>query len=164
MNLTTHATNRRTFLRNGAKALTMPFLASLLPAGSRALQNTASGAPNRSLDGDGARPHGEAFLPDGEGRLRRWPCLRPSADEEEPRPGHDGFESLPENKQPHEGSEAVLSCVNVVGFPARHGTTAFPVTRSRQLTSVRKHAMRVCSSIVKTTIPAMATVGSPFLP
>ena len=50
MNITT-TTNRRTFLRNGSKALTLPFLASLLPAGSRALaeKSLASNTPKRLL-------------------------------------------------------------------------------------------------------------------
>ena len=43
--------SRRTFLRNGTHALTLPFLASLLPAGSRTLaeQSLASVAPKRLL-------------------------------------------------------------------------------------------------------------------
>ena len=129
MNLTTHATNRRTFLRNGAKALTMPFLASLLPAGSRAFaeQSLASGAPKRLLWMAMGHGHMEKhFYPTESGRLSDialppgWGPMKKNLNQVTM---VSNFTNA-ENKQPHEGTEAVLTCVNVVGFPgkARHNS------------------------------------------
>ena len=131
MNLTTHATNRRTFLRNGAKALTMPFLASLLPAGSRALaeQSLASGAPKRLLWMAMGHGHMEKhFYPTESGRLSEmalppgWGPMKKNLDQVTM---VSNFTNA-ENKQPHEGSEAVLTCANVVGFSgkARHNSVS----------------------------------------
>jgi len=131
MNLTTHATNRRTFLRNGAKALTMPFLASLLSAGSRALaeQSLASGAPKRLLWMSMGHGHMEKhFYPTKGGNLKNI-ALPPGWDPMKKNLGHvtmvSNFTNA-ENKQPHEGSEAMLTCANVVGFSgkARHNSVS----------------------------------------
>ena len=140
MNLTTNISNRRTFLRNGTKALTLPFLASLLPAGSRALaeQASASGAPKRLLWLSMGHGHMEKhFYPTESGRLSDialppgWEPMKKNLD-------HmtmvSNFTNA-ENKQPHEGSEAVLTCANVVGFSgkARHNSISCDQVAAAQL-------------------------------
>ena len=123
------STNRRTFLRNGTNALTLPFLASLLPAGSRALaeQSLSSGAPKRLLWMAMGHGHMEKhFYPTESGRLSDialppgWGPMKKNLNQVTM---ISNFTNA-ENKQPHEGSEAVLTCVNVVGFPgkARHNS------------------------------------------
>lgn len=123
------STNRRTFLRNGTNALTLPFLASLLPAGSRALaeQSLSSGAPKRLLWMAMGHGHMEKhFYPTESGRLSDialppgWGPMKKNLNQVTM---VSNFTNA-ENKQPHEGSEAVLTCVNVVGFPgkARHNS------------------------------------------
>lgn len=130
MNITT-TTNRRTFLRNGSKALTLPFLASLLPAGSRALaeKSLASNTPKRLLWMSMGHGHMEKhFYPTKGGNLKNI-ALPPGWDPMKKNLGHvtmvSNFTNA-ENKQPHEGSEAVLTCANVVGFPgkARHNSVS----------------------------------------
>ena len=123
------STNRRTFLRNGTNALTLPFLASLLPAGSRALaeQSLSSVAPKRLLWMAMGHGHMEKhFYPTESGRLSDialppgWGPMKKNLNEVTM---VSNFTNA-ENKQPHEGTEAVLTCVNVVGFPgkARHNS------------------------------------------
>ena len=123
------STNRRTFLRNGTNALTLPFLASLLPAGSRAFaeQSLSSGAPKRLLWMAMGHGHMEKhFYPTESGRLSDialppgWGPMKKNLNQVTM---VSNFTNA-ENKQPHEGSEAVLTCVNVVGFPgkARHNS------------------------------------------
>ncbi|MDA7976831.1 MAG: DUF1552 domain-containing protein, partial [Pirellulales bacterium] len=123
------STNRRTFLRNGTNALTLPFLASLLPAGSRALaeQSLSSGAPKRLLWMAMGHGHMEKhFYPTESGRLSDialppgWGPMKKNLNQVTM---VSNFTNA-ENKQPHEGTEAVLTCVNVVGFPgkARHNS------------------------------------------
>lgn len=123
------STNRRTFLRNGTNALTLPFLASLLPAGSRALaeQSLSFGAPKRLLWMAMGHGHMEKhFYPTESGRLSDialppgWGPMKKNLNQVTM---VSNFTNA-ENKQPHEGSEAVLTCVNVVGFPgkARHNS------------------------------------------
>ena len=123
------STNRRTFLRNGTNALMLPFLASLLPAGSRALaeQSLSSGAPKRLLWMAMGHGHMEKhFYPTESGRLSDialppgWGPMKKNLNQVTM---VSNFTNA-ENKQPHEGTEAVLTCVNVVGFPgkARHNS------------------------------------------
>ena len=123
------STNRRTFLRNGTNALTFPFLASLLPAGSRALaeQSLSSSAPKRLLWMAMGHGHMEKhFYPTESGRLSDialppgWGPIKKNLNQVTM---VSNFTNA-ENKQPHEGTEAVLTCVNVVGFPgkARHNS------------------------------------------
>jgi len=123
------STNRRTFLRNGTNALTLPFLASLLPAGSRALaeQSLSFGAPKRLLWMAMGHGHMEKhFYPTESGRLSDialppgWGPMKKNLNQVTM---VSNFTNA-ENKQPHEGTEAVLTCVNVVGFPgkARHNS------------------------------------------
>lgn len=123
------STNRRTFLRNGTNALTLPFLASLLPAGSRALaeQSLSSVAPKRLLWMAMGHGHMEKhFYPTESGRLSDialppgWGPMKKNLNQVTM---VSNFTNA-ENKQPHEGTEAVLTCVNVVGFPgkARHNS------------------------------------------
>ena len=118
------STNRRTFLRNGTNALTLPFLASLLPAGSRALaaQSLSSGAPQRLLWMAMGHGHMEKhFYPTESGRLSDitlppgWGPMKKNLNQVTM---VSNFTNA-ENKQPHEGTEAVLTCVNVVGFPGK---------------------------------------------
>ena len=123
------STNRRTFLRNGTNALTLPFLASLLPAGSRVLaeQSLSSVAPKRLLWMAMGHGHMEKhFYPTESGRLSDialppgWGPMKKNLNQVTM---VSNFTNA-ENKQPHEGTEAVLTCVNVVGFPgkARHNS------------------------------------------
>ena len=123
------STNRRTFLRNGTNALTLPFLASLLPAGSRALaeQSLSSGAPKRLLWMAMGHGHMEKhFYPTESGRLSDialppgWGPMKKNLNQVTM---VSNFTNA-ENKQPHEGTEAVLTCANIVGFPgkARHNS------------------------------------------
>ena len=139
MNLKTD-TNRRTFLRNGTKALTMPFLTSLLPAGSRALaeQKLASGAPKRLLWMSMGHGHMEKhFYPTKSGTLSDialppgWDPMKKNLDQVTM---VSNFTNA-ENKQPHEGSEAVLTCANVVGFTgkARHNSISCDQVAASQL-------------------------------
>ena len=130
MNLSSNS-NRRTFLRNGTKALTLPFLASLLPAGSRALaeKSLASNTPKRLLWMSMGHGHMEKhFYPTKGGSLKNI-ALPPGWDPMKKNLGHvtmvSNFTNA-QNKQPHEGSEAVLTCANVVGFPgkARHNSVS----------------------------------------
>ena len=116
--------SRRTFLRNGTHALTLPFLASLLPAGSRTLaeQSLASVAPKRLLWMTMGHGHMEDhFYPTDTGQFSKI-SLPPGWDPLKKNLNHftmiSNFSNR-ENKQPHEGSEAVLTCANVVGFAGR---------------------------------------------
>ena len=131
MNLTTQPTNRRTFLRSGSSVLTLPFLASLVPAGSRALaeQSQATNTPKRLLWMSMGHGHMEKhFYPKEFGAFSEialppgWAPLKKNL-------SHTTMVSNmtnKENKQPHEGSEAVLTCANVVGFSgkARHNSVS----------------------------------------
>ena len=145
MNLTTH-TSRRSFLRNGTKALTLPFLVSLLPSGSRALaeQALASGSPKRLLWLSMGHGHMEKhFYPKEGGHLSDislppgWEPMRKNLD-------HvtmvSNFSNL-QNRQPHEGSEAVLTCANVVGFSgkARHNSVSCDQVAAAQLGKGTRH-------------------------
>lgn len=145
MNLTTH-TSRRSFLRNGTKALTLPFLVSLLPSGSRALaeQALASGSPKRLLWLSMGHGHMEKhFYPKEVGHLSDialppgWEAMRKNLD-------HvtmvSNFSNL-QNRQPHDGSEAVLTCANVVGFSgkARHNSVSCDQVAAAQLGKGTRH-------------------------
>jgi hypothetical protein len=130
MNLTTQSSDRRTFLRQGSRAIALPFLASLLPTGARVAAEEAlvgGATPKRLLWMTMGHGHMEDhFYPTESGQLSEislppgWDALKKNLD-------HltmvSNFSNL-ENKQPHEGSEAVLTCANVVGFPgkARHNS------------------------------------------
>jgi hypothetical protein len=124
-------TNRRTFLQNGAKAITIPFLGSLLPAAVQAAaEKTLAGkTPKRLLWMSMGHGHMEKhFYPTESGKLSEialplgWDPIKKNL-------GNltmvSNFSNM-ENKQPHEGSEAVLTCANVVGFPgkARHNSVS----------------------------------------
>ncbi|MEO0415883.1 MAG: DUF1552 domain-containing protein, partial [Verrucomicrobiota bacterium] len=140
MSLTTN-TNRRTFLCNGTKALTLPFLASLLPSQVRASveQSLASGgAPKRLLWMSMGHGHMEQhFYPTESGKLSDIE-LPPGWDPMKKNLDHltmvSNFTNA-ENKQPHEGSEAVLTCANVIGFPgkARHNSISCDQVAAAQL-------------------------------
>jgi hypothetical protein len=130
MNLNTY-TNRRTFLQNGAKAITLPFLGSLLPAAVQAAaEKTLAGkTPKRLLWMSMGHGHMEKhFYPTESGKLNEI-ALPPGWDPIKKNLGNltmvSNFSNM-ENKQPHEGSEAVLTCANVVGFPgkARHNSVS----------------------------------------
>ena len=127
MNLAADPATRRTFLRNGGKIAALPFLGSALS--SKAAFAADKVAPKRLLwmsMGHGhmekhfyltkTGPLSEIALPPG------WAPLKKNL-------GHttmvSNFSNM-QNKQPHEGSEAVLTCANVVGFPgkARHNSVS----------------------------------------
>lgn len=139
MNLTTH-TDRRTFLRNGTKALTLPFLSSLLPSAVQAAaeKELANKSVRRLLWMSMGHGHMEKhFYPKDDGHLSKialppgWEPMRKNLD-------HvtmvSNFTNA-ENKQPHDGSEAVLTCANVVGFPgkARHNSISCDQVAAAQL-------------------------------
>jgi hypothetical protein len=124
MNITTHS-NRRTFLRNGAKIVALPFLGSLLPGKPTFAEDKV--APKRLLWLSMGHGHMEDhFYPKEAGAFREIE-LPPGFDPLKKNLGHvtmvSNFSNM-ENRQPHEGSEAVLTCANVVGFPgkARHNS------------------------------------------
>jgi Protein of unknown function (DUF1552) len=124
MNLSTHNHSRRSFLRSGARAVTLPFLASLLPVRGRVLaeQALAAKTPKRLLWM--AMGHGhmeEHFYPTEQGHFTDI-TLPPGWDALKKNLAHvtmvSNLSNL-QNKQPHEGTEAVLTCANVVGFPGK---------------------------------------------
>jgi hypothetical protein len=128
MNLTI-TSNRRTFLRNGTKALTLPFLSSLLPSSVQAAteKELAKNSVRRLLWMSMGHGHMEKhFYPSESGSLNDL-ALPAGWDPMKKNLGHvtmvSNFTNA-ENKQPHEGSEAVLTCANVVGFSgkARHNS------------------------------------------
>ena len=128
MNLST-SSNRRSFLRNGAKAITLPFLGSLLPTALQASTNStlAGNTPKRLLWMSMGHGHMEKhFYPEDSGSLADI-SLPPGWDPIKKNLRHttlvSNFSNM-QNKQPHEGSEAVLTCANVIGFPgkARHNS------------------------------------------
>ncbi|MDP6354943.1 MAG: DUF1552 domain-containing protein [Planctomycetota bacterium] len=123
MNITTNS-NRRTFLRNGAKVVALPFLGSLLPSGIlRAEEKKLAAKPIRRL----------LWLSMGHGHMEDhfYPKEAGAFSEIELPPGFDPLKknlshvtmvsnfSNMQNRQPHEGSEAVLTCSDVVGFPGK---------------------------------------------
>ncbi|MCP4889465.1 MAG: DUF1552 domain-containing protein [Planctomycetaceae bacterium] len=132
MNLTTQSTTRRSFLQQQGCAIALPFLASLLPASARAATEKSlveGKPPQRLLWMTMGHGHMEDhFYPTETGRFAEmklpagWDHLRKNLD-------HftmiSNFSNR-ENKQPHDGSEAVLTCANVVGFPgrARHNSVS----------------------------------------
>ena len=128
MNLST-SSSRRSFLRNGAKAITLPFLGGLLPTELQASANStlAGGTPKRLLWMSMGHGHMEKhFYPEDSGSLADI-SLPPGWDPIKKNLRHttlvSNFSNM-QNKQPHEGSEAVLTCANVIGFPgkARHNS------------------------------------------
>jgi hypothetical protein len=140
MNLTTHTDSRRSFLRHGIKAVTLPFLASLLPMRSRASAEAALAdkMPKRLLWM--AMGHGhmeEHFYPTEAGQFTNI-ALPPGWDPLKKNLNHvtmvSNLSNL-ENKQPHEGSEAVLTCANVVGFAgkARHNSVSCDQVAARHI-------------------------------
>ena len=128
MNINT-TPNRRSFLRNGVASLALPFLGSLLPSRVQSAADKALAAkPTRRLLWM-SMGHGHMekhFYPKKAGNLSNI-ALPPGWDPMKKNLGHvtmvSNFTNA-QNKQPHEGSEAVLTCANVVGFPgkARHNS------------------------------------------
>lgn len=139
MNLTT-TSSRRSLIRNGAKAVALPFLSSLLPAAAQAAAEKQLGdLPVRRLLWM-SMGHGhmeQHFYPTEVGNLAKialppgWDPMRKNLDQVTM---VSNFTNT-ENKQPHEGSEAVLTCANVVGFPgkARHNSISCDQVAATQL-------------------------------
>ena len=123
MNITTNS-SRRSFLTNGGKVLTLPFLGSLLSTASQAAaEKKLAQEPVRRLlwmtMGHGHME--EHFYPKGSGSLKGIklpPGLSPLQKNLAHMTMISNFSNM-QNKQPHDGSEALLSCVNVVGFPGK---------------------------------------------
>lgn len=139
MNLTTN-TSRRTFLRNGTKALMLPFLGSLLPNGTRALaeEALASNTPKRLLWMSMGHGHMEKHFYPTEGGQLSDIALPPGWDPIKKNLKHLTMVSNlsnAQNKQPHEGSEAVLTCANVIGFvgKTRHNSISCDQVAAAQL-------------------------------
>ena len=139
MNLTTNS-SRRTFLRAGAKTLSLPFLSSLLPASAQvaAEKALANKSVRRLLWMSMGHGHMEKhFYPKANGTLSNI-ALPSGWDPMKKNLGHvtmvSNFTNA-ENKQPHDGSEAVLTCANVVGFPgkARHNSISCDQVAAAQL-------------------------------
>lgn len=131
MNLTTQTHSRRTFLYQGTRAISLPFLASLLPVSARAsaAKALADSTPKRLLWMAMGHGHMEDhFYPEESGRLSEI-ALPPGWDPIRKNLGHltmvSNFSNA-QNKQPHDGSEALLTCANVVGFPgkSRHNSVS----------------------------------------
>ena len=132
MNLITKHATRRTFLRQQGRVIALPFLTSLLATTERA-------AAERSLV-DGKVPKRLLWMAMGHGHMEDhfYPTEAGAFSEiklpsgwDPLRKNLDHFTMLSnlsnrENKQPHEGSEAVLTCANVIGFPgrARHNSVS----------------------------------------
>ena len=145
MNLTTN-TNRRTFLCNGTKALTLPFLSSLLPSSVQAAteKELAKNSVRRLLWMSMGHGHMEKhFYPKESGSLNDL-ALPAGWDPMKKNLGHltmvSNFTNA-ENKQPHEGSEAVLTCANVVGFSgkARHNSISCDQVAAEHLGKGTRH-------------------------
>ena len=155
MNLTI-TSNRRTFLRNGTKALTLPFLSSLLPSSVQAAteKELAKNSVRRLLWMSMGHGHMEKhFYPSESGSLNDL-ALPAGWDPMKKNLGHvtmvSNFTNA-ENKQPHEGSEAVLTCANVVGFSGK-GAAQQHFLRSGGCTVSGEggRAMKAFSSIART--------------
>ncbi|MFT5131354.1 MAG: hypothetical protein ACI8W8_004990 [Rhodothermales bacterium] len=128
---------RRSFLCKGSHALSLPFMASLLPADVRAVAENAP-APKRLLWMAMGHGHMEDhFYPLETGAFKgmelppAWAPLKKNL-------AHMTMVSNlsnMDNRQPHEGSEAVLTCANVVGFPgkARHNSISCDQIAAAQL-------------------------------
>ena len=141
MNLITQHSSRRSFLRQQGRAIALPFLASLLTASERAAAEKSlveGETPKRLLWMTMGHGHMEDhFYPTDTGRFSKIP-LPPGWDPLRKNLNHftmiSNFTNR-ENKQPHEGSEAVLTCANVVGFPgrARHNSISCDQIAAAQL-------------------------------
>ena len=128
MDITTN-TSRRSFLTNGSKCLGLPFLPSLLPANLQAASEKSSKPVKRLLWMSMGHGHMEKhFYPTATGKLKDME-LPPAWKPLQKNLAHTTMISNltnKQNKQPHEGSEALFSCCNVVGFSgkSRHNSVS----------------------------------------
>ena len=119
MNIGTNS-SRRSFLVNGNKVTALPFLASLLPSSVRAAQEKRQ-SPKRLLWMSMGHGHLSEFYPEETGNLRDI-SMAPAF---EPLKKNFGNFSMVsnlsnnENHESHNGTEALLSCANVNGFPGK---------------------------------------------
>ena len=126
---TSHQNSRRSFLQNGAKSIALPFLASMLPVSTRLMaeKTLTANAPKRLLWMAMGHGHMEDhFYPKAAGAFSDI-TLPPGFDPLKKNLAHMTMVSNftnKQNKQPHDGSEAVLTCADVVGFSgkARHNS------------------------------------------
>lgn len=122
-NLYTQQT-RRTFLRNGAGCIALPFLGSRMPtvAQAAAEKQLAKSPVKRLLWMSMGHGHMEDhFYPKDAGGLGDM-ALPPGMEPLKKNLAHTTMVSNlsnAQNMQPHEGSEALLTCANVVGFPGK---------------------------------------------
>ena len=116
--------SRRSFLSNCGKVMTLPFLGSLLSSADQAAaeEKLAQNPVSRLLWM--AIGHGhmeEHFYPKSTGALKGMK-LPPGWSPLQKNLAHmsmiSNFSNM-QNKQPHDGSEALLTCANVVGFPGK---------------------------------------------
>ena len=125
------STSRRAFLRNGSKFMAVPFLPSLLSAqeGRQFEKSVRSQSTKRLLWLSMGHGHMEKhFYPESYGDLTKI-NLPPGLAPLKKNLKHISMvNNLSNNKnvQPHDGSEALLTCANVVGFPgkARHNSVS----------------------------------------
>ena len=137
MNISTN-TSRRSFLTNGSKCLALPFLSSLLPANLQAASAKAAKPVKRLLWMSMGHGHMENhFYPTATGQLKDMK-LPPAWKHLQKNVSHTTMLSNltnKQNKQPHEGSEALFSCCNVIGFPgkARHNSISCDQVAAKHL-------------------------------
>ena len=140
MNVATDSTTRRTFLRNGGNVLALPFLGSLLPAAVTAAQekHLAKEPIKRLLWMSMGHGHMEKhFYPTSAGAfsdIELPPGLAPLKKNFKHCTMLSNLSNMA-NRQPHEGSEALLTCADVVGFAgkARHNSISCDQVAAAQL-------------------------------
>ncbi|MCH2209371.1 MAG: DUF1552 domain-containing protein, partial [Lentisphaerales bacterium] len=126
-----NSTSRRSFLTNGSKFLALPFLPSLLSAqeGRQFAKSANLQSTKRLLWLSMGHGHMEKhFYPESYGELTKI-SLPPGLVPLKKNLKHMTMVSNlsnNQNVQPHDGSEALLTCANVVGFPgkARHNSVS----------------------------------------
>ena len=116
-------TSRRTFLKHGSTFLAMPFLPSLLSAKDQSnLEKKSNKSTKRLLWMAMGHGHMEDhFYPKTHGKFDKIKIpagLKPLQKNFQHMTMIANFSNM-KNKQPHDGSEALLSCANVVGFPGK---------------------------------------------
>ena len=140
MSIATDLKTRRTFLRNSGKVLALPFLGSLLPGAVMAAEEKrlATEPIRRLLWMSMGHGHMENhFYPNAAGAFSDIDLPRGLA------PLKKNFKHVTmvsnlsnmANRQPHEGSEALLTCADVVGFAgkARHNSVSCDQIAAAQL-------------------------------
>ena len=137
MNINTNS-SRRSFLVNGGKLTALPFLASLLPSSVRAAQEKSQ-SPKRLLWMSMGHGHLNEFYPKETGNFRDI-SMAPAFEPLKKNFGNFSLVSNLSNNKNHEshnGTEALLSCANVNGFPgkSRHNSISCDQVAAKQIGS-----------------------------